>query len=495
MISIYKAKSVVNNRISLQKVFNQLVEMKLIYILLLFSVYFSTGEGLQKCEAPGCQTNAERYWLWPHQYPQNYYKCVQGVNGKWQPALFDCYHDLLFDYAYQKCVPDNQWRDVCAYRKCPLPNCKNTTVLMNDEDPHYFFKCEDVILKQMVPVRHSCLLGTVFSYKKQRCVDPSTWTYECGKRLNDTITTTVAPSTSTTVVTTTSQPETTPTVETTTENVSTPEPETTPSVEITTGTETTTEAETTPSEETTTEAETTQSEETTTEAETTPSEETTTEAETTAPEETTPSEETTSEAETTPSEETTTETETTTSEETTTEAETTTSEETTPSEETTAEAETTPSEETTPPEETTTEAHSTPEPETTPTVETTTEPEITTTQTPKPTTTQTPKPTTTQTPKPTTTQTPKPTTTQTPKPTTTQQPTTTSRPKPDCKKPKCSTEYDRKTLHPHKNNQKYYKCVKDDGHYKAKSKYCIGMTWFSFKHQKCVMYINWEKAC
>lgn len=168
-------------------------------IITLLSVIGSiSGQSRESCIASSCKTFKEVSTLWCHADPTHFCQCRTTASGTWQEQVMPCARaGTFFSYKRQTCVTVDMWdqgecfgadESLVKEPDAELVNCRQACVTYADitqlwchpKDRNAFCQCRPTAVQKVFePVKMPCANGTLFSFKRQTCMQEGLWTESC----------------------------------------------------------------------------------------------------------------------------------------------------------------------------------------------------------------------------------------------------------------------------------------------------------------------------
>ncbi|KAL1401040.1 hypothetical protein pipiens_006936 [Culex pipiens pipiens] len=157
-----------------------------------------SGQSRESCIASSCKTFKEVSTLWCHADPTHFCQCRTTASGTWQEQVMPCARaGTFFSYKRQTCVTVDMWdqgecfgadESLVKEPDAELVNCRQscetyadiTQLWCHPKDRNAFCQCRPTAVQKVFePVKMPCANGTLFSFKRQTCMQEGLWTESC----------------------------------------------------------------------------------------------------------------------------------------------------------------------------------------------------------------------------------------------------------------------------------------------------------------------------
>ncbi|KAL1383952.1 hypothetical protein pipiens_013098 [Culex pipiens pipiens] len=154
----------------------------------------------ESCIGSSCKTYKEVNTLWCHADPTHFCQCRTTAAGTWQEAVMPCARaQTYFSFRRQTCVTVDMWDqaeclgpdELMGGAEEPAPvevKCEHACVTYADistlwchpADRDAFCQCRPTAVPKVFEiVKMPCANGTLFSFKRQTCMQDSLWADSC----------------------------------------------------------------------------------------------------------------------------------------------------------------------------------------------------------------------------------------------------------------------------------------------------------------------------
>lgn len=170
------------------------------FLTLLALAGTALAQSRESCIGSSCKTYKEVNTLWCHADPTHFCQCRTTATGTWQEAVMPCARaQTYFSFRRQTCVTVDMWDKaeclgpdelmVPAEEPAPVEvKCEHACVTYADistlwchpADRDAFCQCRPTAVPKVFEiVKMPCANGTLFSFKRQTCMQDSLWADNC----------------------------------------------------------------------------------------------------------------------------------------------------------------------------------------------------------------------------------------------------------------------------------------------------------------------------